>query len=563
MRRRSFLASLGAAGVVTAQSRSAAAQGSLIDILRTPDLVAVRTSKAQHELKRSGTRWQFEDVTVTAEPRRSGGSSEIPITLQSPKTQVEHVLLRWHGRMPAQARFLGDHWERSYGDLEWRTSVPNRVMPWYFLAYDGRQTAGYGVKTGAASIAFWQADPEGVSLWLDVRNGSSAAELGDRVLNAATVVHQPADPARSPFETDRALCRRMCDKPRLAKAPIYGGNNWYYAYGQNFGEPEILRDSALLAELAGPSESNQPFMVIDMGWSPAPDGAGPTDHGNERFPDMHGLAERMKAAGARPGIWMRPLLTVEKIPDGWRLAGSDRRTKPGFYIIDPSVPDALQHIRQSIGGIHEWGFELIKHDFSTYDMLGRWGFEMGVRLTRGNWQFADKSKTTAEIIHAFYTALREAVGDGLLLGCNTVGHLGAGLFEAQRIGDDTSGRDWERTRKMGVNTLAFRLPQHDTFFAADADCVPVTPDIPWNMTRQWLDLVARSGTPLFASIDPASAGAEQKSALREAFAIAAKPQPQAEPLDWMESTTPEKWRLGGKTVSYDWYLEAGASPFAG
>ena len=24
-----------------------------------------------------------------------------------------------------------------------------------------------------------------------------------------------------------------------------------------------------------------------------------------------------------------------------------------------------------------WGYEMVKHDFSTYDLLGQWGFEMG------------------------------------------------------------------------------------------------------------------------------------------------------------------------------------------
>ena len=44
-----------------------------------------------------------------------------------------------------------------------------RILPWYFLAFDGRSTHGYGVATGANSFAFWQADPDGISLWLDVR----------------------------------------------------------------------------------------------------------------------------------------------------------------------------------------------------------------------------------------------------------------------------------------------------------------------------------------------------------------------------------------------------------
>ena len=159
--------------------------------------------------------------------------------------------------------------------------------------------------------------------------------------------------------------------------------------------------------------------------------------------------------------------------------------------------------------------------------------------------------------------MREAAGEGLLLGCNTIGHLGAGLFEAQRTGDDTSGREWERTRKMGVNTLGFRLPQHNAFFAADPDCVAITPAVPWDVTSRWLDLVARSGTALFVSVDPAALGTEQKAALKAAFALASRPQPEAEPLDWFETTAPMRWRFGKDEKSYQWYGDEGASPFAG
>ena len=126
----------------------------------------------------------------------------------------------------------------------------------------------------------------------------------------------------------------------------------------------------------------------------------------------------------------------------------------------------------------------------------------------------------------FYRAIREAVGNAILIGCNTVGHLGAGIFELQRIGDDTSGRDWNRTRKMGVNTLGFRLPQHRAFFLADPDCVPFTKDVPLGMTRQWLDLVTKSGTPLFISADPSTVSAEEKQMLKTALAAAARVQPE-------------------------------------
>jgi len=434
-------------------------------------------------------------------------------------------------------------------------------MPWYFLAHTPAATHGYGVKTGAAAICFWQADSAGITLWLDLRNGGGPVSLGARTLTAATVVVQHTN--GSAFDAARRLCRALCDKPLMPAQPVYGGNNWYYTYGDNFGAEEIVADSALMAELAPAGTKNRPWMVIDMGYGSQPDGAGPTPKTSPRFPDMPRLVERMKATGVRPGIWTRPLLTGEELPAAWNLPGSEKRHRPGQRILDPTIPEAMEKVREGMRTLRAWGFELIKHDFSTYDLLGRWGFEMGVQLTAPNWHFADRSRTNAEILRALYTELRAAAPGALQLGCNTVGHLGAGLFEIQRTGDDTSGREWERTRKMGVNTLAFRLPQHGAFFALDADCVPVTSAIPFPSTADWLRLVALSGTPLFVSADPKITKGPEKAALRHAFNSASQTLPPAEPLDWLETTSPARWRLAGAEQRFDWFPADGASPFAG
>ena len=158
---------------------------------------------------------------------------------------------------------------------------------------------------------------------------------------------------------------------------------------------------------------------------------------------------------------------------------------------------------------------LIKHDYTTYDLFGRWGNQMGSTLTRDGWTFAEGPvRTTAEVINELYRTIRDAATSALIIGCNTVSHLSAGPFEICRIGDDTSGREWARTRKMGVNSLAFRGAQHDAFYTADADCVGVTNAVPWELNRQWLDLLARSGTMLFVSLAPGCAG--RRSATRPA-----------------------------------------------
>jgi alpha-galactosidase len=280
-----------------------------------------------------------------------------------------------------------------------------------------------------------------------------------------------------------------------------------------------------------------------------------------RFRDMPGLAADMKGMGVRPGIWMRPtaLMTVDD-PRRLRSGPVHAEEKP----LDLTLPDNLQLIREDVARIHSWGYELIKHDFSTYDVFGKWGFEMGADLTEAGWHFADRTLTNAEIIGRLYRTLREGAGDAVLIGCNTIGHLGAGLFEVQRAGDDTSGRVWERTRRMGVNTLAYRLPQHGAFFVCDADCAAHTASTPWDFDRQFLDLVAKSGTALFVSVDPRTATREQRVAFRAAMqtALSGGVTGGVEPTDWLHTTSPRHWRVGSETTTYRWEEPSGAWPFS-
>lgn len=540
-----------AAGVpAAAQAPPAGRAAGFADILRSPDLVTAFVDREPVPLARSGRRWTARGIAVDAEPR----AGVLPVRIEA--GPLSRVRLRWRARVPERWRVLNDQWERSYGDLEWRGMLGERVLPWYFLAYDGQATHGYGVATGAAAFAFWQVDPDGISLWLDVRNGGGPVELDGRVLDAATVVVHRGAAGERAFAAAQRFCRALSPSPRLPGAPVYGGNNWYYAYGRNCSAADILRDSELMAELA-PSGANRPFMVIDDGWTPS-NTTGPWDRGNARFPDMPGLAASMKKTGVRPGLWLRPLATTAAVPESARL-----RPRPGSRgsLLDPTIPENLETVRQDIRRAAGWGFEMIKHDYTSFDLLGRWGFAMGAELTDSGWHFADRRRTTAEIVLALYREIREAAGSALVIGCNTFGHLGAGLFELQRTGDDTSGRDFNRTRRMGVNTLAFRMPQHRAFFDLDADCAPITPDLPWELAARWLDLVARSGTALFVSPDPKVVTPETRAAIRRAFAAASRPQPAGEPLDWMDTTTPAHWRLDGKAADFDWYPPEGGTPF--
>jgi alpha-galactosidase len=306
--------------------------------------------------------------------------------------------------------------------------------------------------------------------------------------------------------------------------------------------------------------NNRPFSVIDAGWaqySPLWQGDASCwsedfSKPNDKFTDMHLMADQVKALGMRPGIWTRALCARHNENPALlapKIKGRDDARNP---ILDPTIAENIERVKHNISTYKQWGYEMVKHDFSTYDITGRWGFEMADNITQPGWSFNDKSKTTAEIINHLYHSIRESAGDMYVIGCNTMSHLSAGLFELNRIGDDTSGQEWARTLKMGVNTLAFRMPQHNSFYAVDGDCVGVTSKVPWEKNKQWMQLLAESSAPLFISAQPDALGAEQKAYIKESFAKAAKVQPIAQPIDWLTNPRPSKWKLNGREVDFEW-----------
>ena len=521
----------------------AVAPDTFVDLIRPPDSVTIRTGTGEQRLVPAGGRWRGDGVTIDIDPAEGAAR----VRLSAPGAAVAHVRIRWHESTDGIRLILGDAWERGYGDLEWRGIVPDRAMPWYVAAFDGAATHGYGVRTGPAAFCSWRVDQDGIALTADVRSGGAPVQLGDRVLPLCDVVSRRGEAGESPFAALRGLCVALCGAPKMPAHPVYGSNDWYYAYGKN-SAASFLADAQRISELS-PSGPNRPFAVVDDGWQPEREDkaqVGHWDRGNARFGDMAEVAERVRRAGTRPGIWTRPLLAATATPASWRLQ-RDRT------FLDPTVPEALAKVAADVARVRTWGFELLKHDYTTYDLFGRWGFQMGTALTKDGWTFAEgPRRTTAEVTIELYRTIRAAAGDAAIIGCNTVSHLSAGIFDICRIGDDTSGTDWARTRKMGVNTLAFRAAHHGAFYAADADCAAVTTAVPWALERQWLDLVARSGTPLFVSIAPEAVTPDRIADLRAALARAATPQPLGEPLDWQRTVSPTRWRLDGEERGYDW-----------
>lgn len=523
--------------------------------INRPDFIELTTETKTVTAKWENDDYNLDDINV----KLNQDNEHLAIFLTAQTSKVKWIKLRWNNlSWDKNVCFLGDAWERGYGDMEWKGMNPNRFMPWYFCAKSEAKSICYGVKVRPSAMCFWQVDSLGMTLFLDVRCGGSGVNLKGRVIKLADVIACEMRDCTS-FEAMQEFCGQMCEDPILPKYPVYGSNNWYYAYGKS-SESEILDDCDYILNLTKDIE-NKPYMVIDDCWQEHHRlneyNGGPWTKGNEKFPDMKALADKLVQKGVRPGIWVRLLLNEdENIKNEWRLSHNN--------CIDPTNPEALNYIKKDIKRICNWGYTLIKHDFSIFDLFGKWGFQMSPLVTDDGWHFYDDSLTSAEVVKLLYKAILDASveasnGETLILGCNTIGHLGAGYMHINRTGDDTSGVIWERTRFMGVNTLAFRLPQHGKFYEIDADCVGIDGGISWSMNKQWADVLAKSGTPLFISVRPNILDETEKQELHEILKVASKQEHHVIPVDWEETTCPEHWQDKDHDIDckYQWFEETG------
>lgn len=486
-------------------------------------------------------------------------NGELIVFLRSPERAVRLLRLEFFGQARENVKVLGDAWERAYADLGWQKPDPEKHNPWYMAIsngsdrnrdFSGRFTECFGVKVQPNALCYWQYGEKSVTLCLDIGNGKSGTHLSERELECATILFNEYE-NMSAYDSLRDFCKRMSPSPKRTDHVVYGSNNWYYAYGKSSQE-EIITDTEYVKRFCQGCK-NPPYMVIDDGWEKNSLDA-PWDKGNERFPDMAYLASYIKSRGVRPGIWVRYLADgansgtrVLNFPEEYHIDGENA--------LDPSHPAVLEYVKSVTKKLVGWGYELIKHDFSTVDIFGKWGFEMTDSPNQKRSRFYDNTKTSAEIVKNFYKVIEEAAGDTVIIGCNCIGHLCAGIHHLNRTGDDTSGYEFSRTVKYGVNALAFRSVQNGSFFGADADCVGITGSIPWQDNEKWIRVLSESATPFFVSCKPDVLTPEQENVLSDAFLKASVAKYDFAPLDWMETPLPTHYIINGKEKVFDWNIE--------
>lgn len=465
--------------------------------------------------------------------------------ISSPSAHVSFVTLSFQREFSRDALIYGDEFERGYGTLQWKKDRRD-ILRWYFIANDSGEYFAGGVKTQPNSLCSWKITAEQIELTCDLRSGTESIRFNNRLLVAELVF------AKSNGELHdfcRRFCRLMCSNPRTVKRPIFGANDWYCNYGDSSFE-KIIR-AAGFAVKCSEGLKFKPFVIVDDGWQKnhsSDFNGGEWDSANSRFNDIKKLATEISALGAVPGLWFRPLQSKIGLPDE---CFSDKND----FLLDPSHPDVLKTVADDIRRFRDWGFKVVKFDFVTADIFHKWGFEMPDNCFAETHHFYDSTKTTAQIIKTLYKTMRDAAADDmLLLGCNAIGHLAAGLVDMQRTGDDTSGNDWQRTKKMGVNTLAFRMMQHGTFFDADADCVGITENVPLEKNALWLDVLSKSSTPLFVSVAESMETDEVATLVSRGFQNSVEFRTPSVPVDWLDGLTPGKWKSDAGNDTYNWEI---------
>lgn len=471
-----------------------------VDVLRLPDSAVGATENSPYRFEEAEC-GRVCDVQYSYEV----GKNSAKVIVYPSGAPVKYLRLRFRGDLNFVEKVYGDQWERVGPDayVEWRSIMPSRALPWFCYLIGGSRMGCYGVKTGADCFAFWQVDTRGITLFLNLCNGNRGTALKAPIV-ACEVVQFFSEEGVDAFDFAKRFSGLLCDSPKLPKTPIFGVNNWYWAYGRISAESIMTETDYLMRMCSG--TKNRPYMIIDDGWQynrtygDAAYIGGPWERCNSRMGDMRELSEMIRNKGAKAGLWFRPLLTLGDIPDEARLSRSDH----GGAILDPSHPYTLERVEMDAARIRDWGYDLIKHDFSTIDITGL-GTLTGERNTadlfKGDRKMFDNTKTSATVIKELYSAIQRGAGEADVIGCNTVSHLTAGIHSVYRTGCDTSGRSFEWTRRNGTNSV-MRLPLNDRFYKADPDCAAFTARVDAELNLDYLEMCAITGMTSLASVTP-------------------------------------------------------------
>jgi alpha-galactosidase len=200
---------------------------------------------------------------------------------------------------------------------------------------------------------------------------------------------------------------------------------------------------------------------------------------SSRFASLEAAVARIRGTGRRAGLWLAPFLVsprsriYQEHPE-WLLGGA----RAGFNwkaeqaVLDVTHPGAEEYLRTVFGTLRRRGIDYFKLDFLYAGALA------GHR--------ADDTATPLAAYRRGIELIRAAIGpDSYLLGCGAPILPSVGLVDAMRVSPDTApqyepdgGGDLSMpSQRAAALTGRARAWQHGRFWANDADCLIVRPQV--------------------------------------------------------------------------------------
>ena len=202
-----------------------------------------------------------------------------------------------------------------------------------------------------------------------------------------------------------------------------------------------------------------------------------------QFPEgMKWLADEIRKLGFKPGLWMAPFGTGStnfyKAHTDWFLhdaAGKPIRCWNGRFTLDPTVPDAREHLKRIFDrASHDWGYEFFKID----GMSGRNHGYCAHLYERPDIRARFRDPACPNPFELCVKAFREGIGeDRIFLACQ--GHFTgaeAAYADASRTGADIVHPNqpvkWSNILLQARCTVN-QIFAHANVFWSDPDCMLV------------------------------------------------------------------------------------------
>jgi len=319
-----------------------------------------------------------------------------------------------------------------------------------------------------------------------------------------------------------------------------GWCSWYYFYDR-VSEADVVANLEEMVRHGHPAE----YVQIDDGYQSS---TGDWLTPNEKFPSgMRALAERVREAGYRPGLWLAPLVLSEHSAALRENSEMALRTKEGetFFVqtwlgrcavLDCTHPRAEEWLREVVRTVvRDWGYEYLKLDALAYAARGA---DLFAYHTPG--------MTGPANLRRGLEIIREEAGDEtFILGCTC--HFGPaiGLVDAMRVGPDVKAVWAEGTEPSVRQAMRMTLQRnwmHRRWWVNDPDCLIVREtDTELNEAevRFLATGIALSGGMVVASDDLTKSG---EGRLNLALALFPPAGVAARPVDPSEGPAPSAWR---------------------